>query len=119
MDTTTDRYVHLDMNEEGETRNPLDEAMEAEIGKALCDAYWRTPVSWLVEANGVSGFVKITCPELHQMGNQNYGVVLHIRKLPTYLSVRKAAVMKGGELLERAFVNRETGVRTRDEVHRD
>ena len=103
----------------GEERSPLDKAMEAEIGEALCRTYAKAGVAWIVEAQGALGIVNINCPDLHRLGNVDYGVTLHIKNLPRYLDLKRAAVRAGGELLERAYVSRTTGVRSRQAVDRN
>lgn len=103
----------------GEPRNELDKAMESEIGQALCRAYAKTGVSWIVEAMGDTGVVNIRCPELHALGNADFGVTLLIKKLPRYLDLRRAAVKAGGELLERAHKSRTSSARTKEAVDRN
>ena len=106
----------LDLND-GIEKPPLDREVESAIGQELVSRYpW---VSWLVECQGALGVVKVSCPEIHREGNADYGVVLMARKLPRHLDIKRAAVMAGGELLERAHMSRTTGQRTSEIVQRD
>ena len=114
---TEREYWHYDLPD-AIPKHPLDYAMEMEVGKALVDAFPKAECSWYVEANHRTGLLRVEIPELHRMGNASYGFMLPLDKLTDAMVRRREVILAGGELLERAFVSRTTGIRSTEQVDR-
>ena len=90
----------------------------------ICEILGQTLLShypqhrWHVEAIHKQGAVKIALDNYHMDGNQRYGFFANVKGLVTYDMLRDLAIKAGGELLERAYISRDTGNRTQDRVDR-
>ena len=108
----------------GEIIDPKDVEACSIVGETLVKEYSMPAakhgieLSWSVECIHKQGILKVTIDNLHAKGNQRYGEVADIRGLVTYDMLRDKAKSMGGALLERAFVSRTTGQRTKEEVDR-
>lgn len=108
----------------GEIVDPMDVEACSIVGQTLFNEYsvpaarHGVELSWAVECVHKQGVLKVTIDGLHADGNQRYGEVADIRGLVTYDMLRDKAKQMGGALLERAFVSRTTGQRTKEEVDR-
>jgi len=68
------------------------------LGNALVAAYPKR--KWFVDVNWVGKVAWVCCPDI----SMQYGFCLHLNKL--VIEAQKAAVMAGGELLERFDLSR-------------
>lgn len=108
----------------GEIVDPHDVEVCQIVGQTLVDTYSApaarhgVDLSWHVEAVHKQAVLKVTLDTLHADGNQRWGEVAKIQGLVTYDMLRDKAKQMGGALLERAFVSRETGIRTAEKVDR-
>lgn len=80
----------------------LDALTDIETAKAVADTLVRTYPRHLWCCSAQGRVVVVRVPSLHG----EWGFVMHTHKMATASELHRAAVMAGGELLERAGVSR-------------
>lgn len=107
-----------------EIADPLDVEVCSQVGRLLVDTYSKPAalhgrdLAWNVECVRRQGVLKIALDAAHADGNKRYGWQGDIRGQVTYDMLRDIVKKVGGELLERAYVSRTTGARSKNAVDR-